>query len=164
VLAAVGVLALALPRGRPADPAPPAVVAAAPSPTSPAAAPSVPTPAPAPARATGTVRFASDPPGARVSLDGQILGTTPFEQAMALGPTARSFAFRLDGYAEAVVQAIVTGDVPVAARLEPLAVPAAAEPDRVAPASKVAPSASRRAPSAPKPGTDKADSDYPVVW
>jgi serine/threonine protein kinase len=98
----------------PAD-APPVVARKAPAPTAtppkkpvPAPRAQASTPAPAPAPATGTIVAASRPAGARVIVDGKVVGKTPFKLAHVKAGT-HTVRLELDGYRAWVSEITVTG-------------------------------------------------------
>jgi len=69
-------------------------------PVAPAAHPPLP-PAPAPAPAPPArvhVLIESEPPEARISIDGEIVGVTPHEHVLERGSTARPFVIEREGY------------------------------------------------------------------
>ena len=65
------------------------------------------------------VRFDSSPPGATVSMDGVVLGKTPFATEIQGPPGTRRFSFALSGYRESVVSSEVRDGGAVVARLRP---------------------------------------------
>ncbi|MCC6620801.1 MAG: serine/threonine protein kinase [Deltaproteobacteria bacterium] len=86
--------------------------AAEPAPPKPAPEPAAPEP-PQPVVKTWVVRLASDPPGATVTRDGQVLGTTPVEIPRAEGEPAPRLTLSLRGHEDAAVVADVEGDLKV---------------------------------------------------
>lgn len=127
------------------------------SPPSAMSAPSVPAPVPAPAASPATaapvadqpttvsLRFESEPAGAEVVRDGEVLGVTPLARTFPADAQVGMFLLRKAGFVEREVSAAMDRDASISVALK--ALPAT----RVRPAA-VSPSAGTpAAPAAPKP-------------
>lgn len=122
--------------------APPVAVAPAPAPA--------PAPEQPPAKpATVSLRFESDPAGAEVVRDGQVLGVTPLARTFPAGDDAVTFVVRKAGFAERTVQANLARDGSFSVALKALPVA------RSRPATQPAPGAT----PAPAPAPAKKPDD-----
>ncbi len=125
--------------------------------TSPSAAPSAAGPAAA-AAATFTLSIDSEPPGATVSQNGQVLGTTPLSLTLPQDSSTRVLMLEKDDYEPYVLrQAAARGEVRVRAALVARARPAT-EPS-TPPARPPAPAAKRPPAQRPTPSSAPAPSD-----
>lgn len=98
-----------------------------------------------PARRMVTVKFISQPAGARV-LDGErVLGETPFSHEFEPDPAVRSFRFVLDGFQPAEASVALDRGGEVAVGLEPLP----ASPPKPRPGKVASPARPTKPPTAP---------------
>jgi serine/threonine-protein kinase len=93
----------------------------------------VPAPAPAPAPSTIDLPLESEPPGATVTVDGVVVGTTPSIYRARRSAEPTEFAFALDGYRRESVQAIAAPGLVLRVKLRKAPRAPAARPVRSSP-------------------------------
>jgi hypothetical protein len=138
------------------------LVSFSPSPSQPSTVPSTPPSAVAPAElATFTLSIDSEPLGATVTQNGQVLGLTPMSLTLPQDSSTRVLMLEKEGYEPYVLrQAAARGEVHVRAALVARPQPAqppptpSATPERPAPAAAKRPPAKRPPPSTPPTPSD----------